>query len=125
MTAGYIADDLRIFILKHIDSITQLEALLLLRANPNEVWDVARAEARLYASRSEVRRVLERLCTDGLLSRDGACYRYQPANSEVAETVDRLAALYASHLIPVTNLIHDKLRNVRAFSEAFKLRKDI
>ncbi len=124
MTADYVPGNLRVFILKHIDSITQLEALLLLRANPDVDWDVTTAQARLYAPESEVRRVLERLSADGLLCREGTCYRYKPSITGFAETVDQLAALYSSHLIPITNLIHDKLRNVRAFSEAFKFRKE-
>jgi len=46
MADGHIPDDLREFILQHIDSITQLEALLLLRANAAEAWDVAKATRR-------------------------------------------------------------------------------
>ena len=124
MADGHIPDDLREFILQHIDSITQLEALLLLRANAGEAWDVAKAKARLYAAEDEVTRVLERLRADGFLVHDGNGYRYQCKEIEAAAKVDRLAALYATHLIPVTNMIHDKLRHVRAFAEAFRFRKD-
>ena len=124
MADDHIPDDLGQFILQHIDSITQLEALLLLRANADQVWDLAKTKARLYAAEVEVTRVLERLCADGFLIHDGNGYRYQCKESAAAAKVDSLAALYASHLIPVTNMIHDKLRHVRAFAEAFKLRKD-
>jgi hypothetical protein len=34
-----IPDDVREFILGHIDSIAQLEALLLLRRNPSTTWN--------------------------------------------------------------------------------------
>ena len=124
MAEDHIPDDLREFILQHIDSITQLEALLLLRANASEAWDVAKAKARLYTVEDEVTRVLERLFADGFLAQDGNGYRYQCKESEAATKVDRLAALYATHLIPVTNMIHDKLRHVRAFADAFRFRKD-
>jgi hypothetical protein len=110
--------------LQHIDSIIQLEALLLLRANADEAWDVAKTKARLYAAEIEVTRVLERLSADGFLIHDENGYRYQCKESGAAAKIERLAALYASHLIPVTNMIHDKLRHVRAFADAFKLRKD-
>lgn len=124
MADGHIPDDLREFILQHIDSITQLEALLLLRANAGEAWDVARAKARLYVLEDEVARVLERLFADGFLIQDGSGYRYKCRESEAAAKVERLAALYATHLIPVTNMIHDKLRHVRAFAEAFQFKKE-
>ena len=124
MADDHIPDDLRDFILQHIDSITQLEALLLLRANAAEAWDAPKTKARLYVAEDEVTRVLEALSADGFLIHDGSGFRYQCKDSETAAKVDRLAALYASHLIPVTNMIYDKLRHVRAFAEAFRFRKD-
>lgn len=124
MADDHSPDDLRDFILQHINSITQLEALLLLRANAAETWDAPKAKARLYVAEDKVTRVLEALSADGFLIHDGNGFRYQCKDSETAAKVDRLAALYASHLIPVTNMIHDKLRHVRAFAEAFKFRKD-
>ena len=47
MADDAIPDGVRDFVLRHIDSVAQLEALLLLRANSNENWDVPRAAARL------------------------------------------------------------------------------
>src|SRR5690349_14072930 len=100
-----IPGDLRDFILRHIDSVSQLEALLLLRAMPEEEWDVARTAQRLYVDEQEVTEVLGRLCADGLLICHGAIYRYEPEGTEKRAMIDRLADLYARHLIPVTNLI--------------------
>lgn len=124
MADEHIPKDLRDFIARHIDSIAQLEALLLLRANAGESWNVEKTMARLYAAESEVARVLERLHADGFLIQDGAGFRYQCRDVEAAAMVDRLAALYRTHLIPVTNMIHDKLKHVRAFAEAFRFRKE-
>lgn len=66
--------------------------------------------------------VLARLRADGLLTCRASLYRYEPA--EKAAMIDRLADLYARHLIPVTNLIHTKPRRIRAFADAFRFRKD-
>jgi hypothetical protein len=38
------------------------------------------------------------------------------------DVVDRLADAYARHLIPITNLIHDKQRRIREFADAFRIR---
>ena len=67
MPDDLMPEDLRDFILGHINSIVQLEALLLLRRNPNEDRDAAKTAKRLYTSEQEVADVLARLCADGLL----------------------------------------------------------
>lgn len=119
-----IPDDLRDFILRHFDSIAELEALLLLRANPKEEWTVAATSARLYAGEAEVAKVLARLSEDGFLTCANDIYRYQCRDAELQRQVDRLAEAYAKHLIPVTNMIHAKLRRIREFADAFRFRKD-
>ena len=124
MTDGIIPDDLRDFILRHVDSITQLEALILLRAHPDTDWDAKQTAARLYASSQEVAEVLARLCADGLLACNGELYRYHCETAELRAMVDRLADAYSRHLIPVTNMIHAKPRRIRQFADAFKFRKD-
>ncbi|HET7849981.1 MAG TPA: hypothetical protein VFL51_13050 [Pseudolabrys sp.] len=123
MTNDAIPDDVRDFILRHIDSIAQLEALLLLRANREKGWDVGSVAARLYSNDKEIEKVLTRLCEDGLLSCKDGLYRYECAPA-MEESVSRLADAYRRHLIPVTNVIHAKSRRIREFADAFKIRKD-
>lgn len=67
MADDLIPEDLRDFILRHIDSIAQLEALLLLRRNPEETWTAEASAKRLYISEADATHVLDRLCADGLL----------------------------------------------------------
>jgi len=123
MADDVIPDDVRDFILRHIDSVAQLEALLLLRANGGQDWDVARTAARLYAGEEEIRKVLTQLCADGLLSCKDNIYRYE-CPLDVRAIIDRLAEVYRRHLIPITNIIHTKPRRIREFADAFKFRKD-
>jgi hypothetical protein len=119
-----VPPEVREFIIRHIDTVSQLEALLILRANPDESWDVSRIANRVYASDREVGEVLERFTTDGFLQRDGDLYRYDCKDPAINTTIGELARYYTSHLIPVTNMIHAKPRSMRSFSDAFKLRKD-
>jgi hypothetical protein len=119
-----IPDDVRDFILRHIDSVAQLEALLLLRRTPGERWDLAGIAQRLYAGEQEVADAVGRLCGDGLLSCNEGIYSYACEPAELRRTVDRLAEVYSRQLIPVTNLIHSKPRRIREFANAFKFRKD-
>lgn len=122
--ADLIPEDLRDFVLRHIDSIAQLEALLLLRRNPTEAWTADVAAKRLYTTEAEATNVLDQLCADGLLICADDGYRFGPQSDEQRQMIDLLAESYRSHLIPVTNLIHGKPRRLREFSDAFKIRKE-
>ena len=124
MADDLISEDLRDFILRHIDSIAQLEALLLLRRNSGETWTPGKAAARLYISESEATNVLEHLCSAGLLSCSDGQYRFADQSDEHRQMVERLAESYGRHLSQVTNLIHAKPRRLREFSDAFKIWKD-
>jgi DNA-binding IclR family transcriptional regulator len=128
MIEGLIPEDIKQFILTSIDSIAQLEALLLLRANPQERWSVAAVAKRLYITEPETLSLLANLCEQGLvISRETepSEYVYQPRSAYLTQVVERVAELYANHLVPVTNLIHSKPRTrIQEFADAFKLRKD-
>jgi hypothetical protein len=123
MADELIPADLRDFILRNIDSVAQLEALLLLRANRQEKWDATNTATRLYTTEAEAAAVLARLCEDGLLRCQDGIYHYQPDDS-TRDMIDRLATTYARQLIPVTNMIHSKPRRIREFANAFRFRKD-
>jgi predicted ArsR family transcriptional regulator len=128
MVSHPIPDDVRQFILDKIDSVAQLEALLLLRANPSDDWDAAEVAKRLYVDEEQARTVLARLLEEKLLAASTAeppRFHYQPVSSELREMVNRIAEVYSKHLVPVTNLIHSKPRSrVQEFADAFKFRKD-
>jgi hypothetical protein len=127
MVDALIPDDVRAFLLKHIDSIAQLEALLLLRSNPTLEWTAETLAKRLYITPQDTAVLLERLSADGfliVLHSPPYSYQYHPASSELAHMVDLVADFYAKYLIPVTNLIHSKPRTrVQEFADAFRLRK--
>jgi len=123
MSEEPLSEEVRDFILRHIDTVAQLEALLFFREHSAERWDAASVAKRLYAPAGEMVTSLAGLCSGGCLVREGELYRYA-AGSDVEPKVKALAKAYARQLIPITNLIHSKPRNIRAFSDAFRFRKD-
>lgn len=123
MSEELMPEEVRNLIARHIDSVAQLEALLFFHARSTEQWDVATVAKRLYAPLSDMAAALAGLADDGFLVRDGEGYRYA-GRSDRDTAVEALAEAYAHYLIPITNLIHSKPRQIRAFSDAFKFRKD-
>jgi hypothetical protein len=128
MNERVIPEDIARFILAKIDSVAQVEALLLLRSKPEEPWSVQSLARGLYISEEQTGELLAKFCTDGFLAlqaSDPALYEYRPATPELRQILDRLAETYSKHLLPVTNLIHSKPKTrVQEFADAFKLRKD-
>jgi hypothetical protein len=118
-----VPDDVRDYILNHIDSIAQLEALLLLRAHPGEAWDILTVARRLYVPEPDVSDALERLINNGIVSFEQGTFSYRPP-PEIHDLIERVAATYRRHLIPVTNLIHSKPSRIHQFADAFKFRRD-
>jgi hypothetical protein len=124
MTEKPVPEDIRGFILDHIDSVAQLEALLLFWRGVGTEWRVPEVAQRLYVGEAVAAEVLSGLCADGLLHCEDEVYRYSPDTQELRQMVDRLADAYARYLIPVTNLIHNNPSRLRRFADAFRFRKD-
>jgi hypothetical protein len=126
---GAIPEDIRLFLLGHIDSISQWEGLLLLRADSQREWSPAEAAAKLYIDERQAAHLLSQLAERNVLAsikvQTGLLYRYQPHSPEMAEAIDHAAAFYRDHLIPMTRFIHAKPKaRLQEFADAFKLRKD-
>ena len=123
MSDDLIPSDVLEFLLAHIDSIAELEALLLLRSHPSQPWTVTAMSKRLYINEPLCAEVLSRLEADGLCASTEGLYSYALSNTPKHETVDRLADTYSRYLIPVTNVIHGKPARIQKFADAFRFRK--
>ena len=118
-----IPDDLRRFILTSVPSVPYLEAMLLLRAEPQAAWDTAALARRLYISQHKADEVLRQLGDAGFVAAESAAARWQP-RAELSALVEQLALLYAEDLVGVTELIHARQeRRAVQFADAFRLRK--
>lgn len=128
MSDQFIQDDLALFILENIDSIAQLEALLLLRKNQQTNWSAPAVARWLYIDEKQTTQLLVALCHRSFaVQREGktSLYQYQPSSKELAQKVDQVAEIYSKHLIAVTHLIHSKPKiRIQEFADAFKFRKD-
>lgn len=125
MSLTEVPEHVRRFIVEAIDSVPELEALLLLRAHPDRSWSPADAGARLYVSLPVATHVLTALAGRGLLRDEDGAFRYAPSPPALETVVADVATSYSAHLIAVTRLIHGKpAPSVLQFADAFRLRKE-
>ena len=125
MSLTEVPEHVRRFIVEAIDSVPELEALLLLRTARDRRWSPEDAGARLYVSLPVATHVLSALTARGLLVGEDDTFRYAPVRPELEAVIADLATAYSEHLIAVTRLIHGKpAPSVRQFADAFRLRKE-
>lgn len=128
MADDLIPEEIRQFVLENIESVAEMEGLLLMRKSPDSEWKADRLAKELYTSQQQAEDILFHLHSRGFLSVSAGntpSYQYGPDSSTIASTVESVADMYSKYLVPVTNLIHLKPREkVNQFAEAFRLRKE-
>ena len=115
------------FIAEHIDSVMQLEVLLLLHADAARAFSSADVGSELRIDSAWVEGTLRGLCARHVLSctsDDKSLYRYA-ATGETDAAVAELARAYADRRVTVIGLIFAKPTDkIRSFADAFRLRKE-
>lgn len=124
MSASELPPDVRRFVLTSIPSVPFLEAVLLLRSDPQASWGADSLARRLYVTERTANELLGQLRESGIAQDGGGTVRYAPA-PELAGLVDRLADAYATDLVTVSGLIHSRIdRRAQQFADAFRFRKE-
>jgi hypothetical protein len=120
-----LPEDVHRFLHQNVDSVEQLEVLLLLRRTPERAWTSDEVATAVYSHPTSVVRRLAMLLGQGLLrERDSGSYQYAPRTAELHDTVTRLDHMYHARRVAVITLIASKpIENVRAFSDAFRIRR--
>ena len=120
-----LPEDVHQFLHQNIDSVEQLEVLLLLWRAPERGWTSDDVATAVYSHPSSVVRRLAMLLGQGMLrEREPGCYQYAPRTAELHNTVTRLDHIYRERRVAVITLIASKpIDNVRAFSDAFRIRR--
>jgi predicted transcriptional regulator len=113
------------FLAAEIESVAQLEVLLLLRAAADKEWEVEEIARALVTQRAAVATWLDKMAARGLLQHAGSTYRYSPPSAEVERTIDRLAESYATYRLAVVRAIFPPSgEGATRFSEAFRIRRE-
>jgi len=112
-----IPQEIRTFLVRCIESVAQLEVLLLLRTAPQQAWSAPDVARRLYVEEKEAAQLLGGLVGCELAVTDGEAYRYQPRDCELLDLMDQLAETYARSLVEVTRVIHERDMTLRKFAD--------
>jgi hypothetical protein len=126
MMGDSLPESVRLFIFQNIDSVPELELLLLLADRVNDL-DVTEAAARVYVDERAAQGLLERLFRRRLIASSGEPprYRFAPQEPEDERRVRQLSQAYRTQLVAMANLIHSKASgSVQEFARAFDLKKD-
>lgn len=123
--AGPLSEPVRELIARRIDSVADLEALLLLCNEPGQAWTSGSVARRLYIDEARAAATLLRLEQRGLVAAcpDGG-WRYAPETPALADAVQGLRDVYSQRLVAITTLIHGKpARGIEEFARAFVIRR--
>lgn len=122
MSQSDIPDAVRRFIAAHVDSVSLLDVLLLLRAAPDKWWTAPETARALVTAEPMADAHLRRLASERLAEAGDEGFRYRPAGA--AQTVDLLADHFARRRHTVIALIYrSDARQAATLSDAFKLRR--
>lgn len=119
--------ELEQFITAEIQSLEQLEILLLLSGNPHRWWGPRSVYEVVKSSLGSVEDRLREMCERGLLKMEGdrePKYQFAPDSDHLWQAVSQLRDAYKERPVKVVQAIYSKPRDgVQEFARAFQIRK--
>lgn len=114
-------------LLQQLDSVEQLEALLLLHRRRDRDWTGLEVSEELRTNAQSIATRLDGLRAAGLVGPGAGqgTHRYAPRTREQLDAVDALAEEYSVRRVSViTYIISKPSERIRSFADAFRLRRD-
>jgi hypothetical protein len=125
-----IPNDVARFLREDVESVRQLDALLLLAEDARRPWRSEEVSGELRCGLAWTVQQLEDLTAKGLLEHSAGvggepAYRYAPSDHRLQAIVATVAELYQRRKTKVIALIFGESSrdSARAFSDAFRLRR--
>jgi DNA-binding MarR family transcriptional regulator len=116
------------FILENIDTVPQLETLILLWNSRPVGWTCEEMASRLYVPMEDVAQLLRDLVRMGFVAESHARpprYSYLAKSEEQNALLESLDGAYRRDLVRISTMIHSKTSSgVREFARAFRLRQE-
>jgi hypothetical protein len=120
--------ELEKFIAEEIQSLEQLEILLLLSGNPHKWWTAQGTYDVIKSNPSSVEARLEEMTARGVLRKateNEVRYQFAPEDPALWNVVNELRDAYKERSVKVVQAIYSKPPDaVQEFARAFRVRKD-
>jgi predicted ArsR family transcriptional regulator len=128
MESGTQRLQVALFIIEQIDSVPQLEALLLLFNSRPKAWSIEEMANSLYVRSDVAARILDSLLQRNLIAIDSHrpdVFFYASEDDYQNRLVEAVDAVYRKEVVRVSSLIHSKgSAGVRDFARALRIKKD-
>jgi hypothetical protein len=128
VTEQQLPAEVRQFIDTYINSVEQLEILLLVRSDQAVDWTACRVSDALRTNERSAANRLADLAARNILVAKGESpivYRYAPTPDSLNNTISTLATLYVHFRFRIIEAIFAKPNDyVRLYADAFRIRKD-
>ena len=125
MANASISKDVANFLAAYIDSVMQLEVLLLLYARRTSTLRSSDVAHDLRIDLAWTEAALANLAAAGILVYESSGYRYSPRAASLDQTIAELANAYEDRRVTIISMIFSKPADpIRQFTDAFRFRKD-
>src|SRR5579884_683017 len=122
-----LSGKLRTLLVRHFDSVESIEIVALLERSSNAFWTPQAISQQLGIPANVVEAKLGALTASEILVRGEltGAYRFAPRSNELCERLLDLLRFYSEQRAIIINTIYSaNLEKLRAFSNAFRLKKD-
>jgi len=119
MSRNEITAEVKDFIFQYLDSVEQLEILLLLSNDPDKYWTPKELHDSLRSNLNSVEKRLAILLWYKIIDKNEGAYSFKPEDPKFQMVLSDLAISYRIHRYKVLELIFSPMKKCRDFAEAF------
>lgn len=109
-------------ITRRLDSVTQLDVLLLLYGSRQRTWSPEEVASELRIGAQWAGQYLRVLCDRGLIASEASGYRYD-SRPELEAPMQELTRLYRTHPVGIIAAIYRPNKQLEDFADAFRIRR--
>ncbi len=117
-----IPKTVRDFVFEYIDSVEQLEILLLLESDSKKSWSLAELSGLLRSNLNSVEKRISLLLAQGLIIKnEESHFSFFLEDADLNQTIHSLADIYKVHRYKILEMIFSPMKKSRDLAEAFRL----
>lgn len=123
MSITDIPTEVKDFVFQFIDSVEQLEILLLVYASAPREWTPEEISDHLRSNRNSIVKRLSTLVAQRIIHRSesGISYSFKSDDEKLSKTIELLSEIYKIHKYGVLEMIFSPMKKSRDFADAFRI----